>query len=154
MNTPKVTLYTDGSWRGKTRTGGYAAFLTDEWGNCMLVGEGFSGTTISRMELSAVLAGLSRIHDGCDVTVISDSQYVVNVINKWLSGWMSSGYVKSNGDTVSNTDIIRDLAAHISRMSRVTAIWVKAHTNYSDEQSMCNSLCDYFAVQQAMAIAR
>ena len=154
MNIPKITLYTDGSWRGKTKTGGCASFITDEWGNCLLAGEGYTDTTISRMELTAVLNGLCRINDGCDVTVISDSQYVVNVINKWLSGWSSNGYAKSNGDGVSNRDILSSLAYHIGRMHNVTAVWVKAHTNYSDEQSVCNSLCDYYAVQQAMNVAR
>lgn len=56
---PKITIYTDGSYRGKLRSGGYAALILDRYGNYMLVGDGMMDTTISRMELSAVIAGLS-----------------------------------------------------------------------------------------------
>lgn len=149
MNTPKVTIYTDGSYRGSLRAGGYAAFLTDEYGHCMLVGDGMMNTTISRMELSAMVAGLSVLVDGCNVTLISDSQYACNVVNKWLKPWMKNNYRKQDGSPVANLDLIQLLMHHISRMKKVKAVWIKAHTGYSDEQSIGNDLCDYTAVSCA-----
>ena len=149
MNSPKITIYTDGSYRGSLRAGGYAAFITDQYGHCMLVGDGMIGTTISRMELSAMVAGLSYLIDGCDVTIISDSQYACNVVNKWLKPWIRNNYKKHDGSDVANQDILQQLFFHMSRMKRVKAIWIKAHTGYSDEQSIGNDLCDWTAVECA-----
>ena len=150
MNYPKVTIYTDGSYRGSLRAGGYAAFITDQFGHCMLVGDGMLGTTISRMELSAMMVGLSYLQDGCDVTLISDSQYACNVVNKWLRNWNRNDYHKHDGTDVANQDILQQLMFHMSRMHRVKAIWIKSHTGYTDEQSLGNDLCDYAAVQCAI----
>lgn len=146
MNHPKITIYTDGSYRGSLRAGGYAAFITDQFGHCMLVGDGMMHTTISRMELSAMVAGMSYLQDGCDVTIISDSQYACHVVNKWLSGWAKNNFRKTDGTEVANLDIMQQLIYQIGRMHKVKAIWIKAHTGYSDEQSIGNDLCDYTAV--------
>lgn len=154
MSNPKITIYTDGSYRGKLRTGGYAAFITDEYGHYMLVGDGLRDTTISRMELSAMLAGLFYLQDGCDVTIISDSQYACNIVNNWLSVWVKNNYIKKDGSSVSNQDILSMLEFHISRMNKVQAVWVKSHTGYSDVQSLGNDLCDYAAVRYAIQAAQ
>ena len=133
-----ITIYTDGSYRGALRTGGYAAFITDEFGHYMLVGDGCKDTTISRMELSAMVAGLSMLQDGCEVTLISDSQYACNVVN-----------TKVNGETVSNIDIIQQLFYHLQRMKSVKAVWIKSHTGYTDYQSIGNDICDMTAFRCA-----
>lgn len=151
---PKVTIYTDGSYRGKLRTGGYAAFITDQYGHYMLVGDGMQNTTISRMELSAMLAGISYLQDNCDVTFISDSQYACNVVNKWLAGWMRNNFTKQDGSSVSNQDILSALQYHISRMHSVQALWVKSHTGYTDDQSLGNDICDNAAVSYAIRAAK
>lgn len=153
MKHPKITIYTDGSYRGKLRTGGYAAFITDEYGHYMLVGDGMANTTISRMELSAMLVGLSYLQDGCDVTLISDSQYACNVVNNWLNNWVKNNYVKKDGSSVSNQDILSMLEYHISRMHSVKAIWIKSHTGYTNYQSLGNELCDYTAVNCATQVS-
>ena len=150
MYHPQVTIYTDGSWRGSLRAGGYAAFSTDQFGHCMLVGDGAMNTTISRMELSAIVAGLSYLQDGCDVTIISDSQYAVNVVNKWLYNWNRNEYKKQDGSDVANQDILYTLYYNKQRMHKVKAIWIKAHTGYSDEQSLGNDICDHIAVNCAI----
>lgn len=147
---PKITIYTDGSYRGKLRSGGYAALILDRYGNYMLVGDGMMNTTISRMELSAAIVGLSYLQDGCDVQIVSDSQYVVNIVNKWLKGWQETNFMKANGEEVSNQDLLQQLAWHIDRMHRVRAAHVMSHTGYTDEQSLGNDVCDHFAVQNAI----
>ena len=149
-----VTIYTDGSWRGSLKTGGYAAFVTCDNGQCALVGDGCRDTTISRMELTAMVAGLRILSDGCQVNIISDSQYACHVVNSWLRVWGRNGFVKQNGEEVANRDILEELLFHIRRMSYVKAIWVKSHTGYNDIQSLGNDLCDYTAVQCAIDAAR
>ena len=154
MSYPKITIYTDGSYRGRLRTGGYAAFITDDYGHYMLVGDGMQNTTISRMELSAMLAGLSFLQDKCNVTIISDSQYACNIVNSWLSVWQKNNYIKKDGTAVANQDILSLLHFHILRMHKVKAIWVKSHTGYDDVQSLGNELCDYTAVNCAMNVVQ
>ena len=144
-----ITIYTDGSYRGTLRTGGYAAFITDEYGNYMLLGDGCKDTTISRMELSAMVAGLSMLQDGCEVTLISDSQYACNVVNKWIWNWSRTNFTKVNGETVSNIDIIQQLFYHLQRMKSVKAVWIKSHTGYTDYQSIGNDICDMTAFRCA-----
>lgn len=151
---PKITIYTDGSYRGKLRTGGYAAFITNDAGYYMLVGDGMRDTTISRMELSAMVAGLSYLLDGCDVTIISDSQYACNIVNNWLSNWTKNNYIKKDGTTVSNQDILSVLQFHIARMHKVKAVWVKGHTGKDDINSLGNDICDYAAVRYAIQISQ
>lgn len=146
---PRVTIYTDGSWKGKWHTGGYAALVTDEIGNWRLVGDGMANTTISRMELSAVVAGLSCLYDGCDVSIIADSMYVINIVNKWAKLWTKNNFRKTDGSPVANSDMITLLFYHMKRMSRVKAYHIKSHTGYTDTQSLGNELVDNFAVQQA-----
>ena len=147
---PKITIYTDGSYRGKLRSGGYAALILDRYGNYMLVGDGMMDTTISRMELSAVIAGLSYLQDGCDVQIVSDSLYVVNIVNKWLKDWQSTNFIKVSGEPVSNQDLLQQLAWQMARMHKVKAAHVASHTGYTDEQSLGNDVCDHFAVQNAI----
>ena len=147
---PKITLYTDGSFRGKLRTGGYAALLTDRYGRFMLVADGSFSTTISRMELTAVIAGLAYVKDGCDVQVVSDSQYAVNVINKWLKLWAETDFVRSNGEQVANLDLMFQLNWQMARMHRVKAIHIDSHTGNIDQHSLGNDICDYYAVRSAI----
>ena len=145
----RLTIYTDGSYRGKLRAGGYAALIVNEYGQYLLVGDGMMNTTISRMELSAIVTGLSWVNDGSIVTVVSDSEYVVNIINKWLTGWYRSGFVKANGTVVANQDLLMNLMWQISRMKRVKATHVYSHTNGTDPDSLANDICDHVAVSQA-----
>ena len=84
----KIVIYTDGASRGNPGPGGY--------GTVMLAGkhrkelsEGFRLTTNNRMELLAVIIGLETLkNEGSDVTVYSDSSYVVDAVEKgWVFSW-------------------------------------------------------------------
>jgi len=153
MKAPHVVIYTDGSFRGSCNSGGYAALVTDDYGNWRLVGDGFMNTTISRMELSAMVAGLSILNDGCVVDIIADSMYAINVVNNWAWTWAKHNFKKSDGGRVSNQDIITQLMFHVNRMKKVTAYHISSHTGYTDTQSLGNEIVDGFAVQQALGAA-
>ena len=89
----KITLYTDGAARGNPGRGGYGAVLI--YGNHKKeLSKGFKYTTNNRMELWAIIAGLESITNReLPVTIYSDSQYVVNSINKgWLITWMKTNF--------------------------------------------------------------
>jgi len=95
-----VIIYTDGASRGNPGPGGYGTVL--KYGEFRKeLSEGFRKTTNNRMELLAVIKGLEALtRDGLDVTIYSDSKYVVDSVEKgWLWGWVKKGFKdKKNPD--------------------------------------------------------
>ena len=83
-----ITIYTDGASRGNPGPGGYGVVLLSGPYR-REISEGFKSTTNNRMELLAVIIGLEALKkDGMNVTIYSDSQYVVNSVEKgWVFGW-------------------------------------------------------------------
>ena len=97
----KISLYTDGASRGNPGPGGYGVLLI--WGNHRKeLSKGYKFTTNNRMELLAVIEGLKAIKKKeIPVTVFSDSQYVVNAVEKgWLNNWIKTNFKggKKNSD--------------------------------------------------------
>lgn len=95
----QVFLYTDGSCRGNPGPGGYAAILQSGAHEKTLTGSEAHATN-NRMELQAVIAGLSALKRRCQVTVVTDSQYVATILN--------GGKARANSDLVQQ---VRALAA-------------------------------------------
>ena len=92
----KVNLYTDGACSGNPGPGGYGAIL-EYGGRKKELSGGYVETTNNRMELMAVIKGLDALKEPCDVTVISDSKYVTDAINKGKPLFFIIGYLKSFG---------------------------------------------------------
>jgi len=87
-----VTIYTDGSARGNPGPGGYGTILMSGQHRKEL-SQGYHHTTNNRMELMAVIAGLKALKkEGMQVTIYSDSQYVVKA---WEEGWLKN-WIKTN----------------------------------------------------------
>ena len=131
-----VILFTDGSCLGNPGPGGWACVIRrglveDEiWGTD-------AHTTNNRMELQAVIAGLSALREPCSVRVVTDSQYVQRAMTRHLSKWMMRGWIGSRGVPISNRDLWEALLRE-SRRHQVTWSWVRGHgasaeQNRSDE---------------------
>ena len=92
---PDITIYTDGSALGNPGRGGYGVVLISGKHRKEL-SAGYRLTTNNRMELLAVIKGLEALTvENCNVTVYSDSQYVVNALEKgWLAGWEKKNFRK------------------------------------------------------------
>jgi ribonuclease HI len=81
----KFKAYTDGSYQSSIDAGGYASIIYDENDNVVAkLYQGFKHTTNNRMEARAVLETLKYFKEPTDITIVSDSMYVVNTINQ---GW-------------------------------------------------------------------
>ncbi|MBU0764786.1 MAG: hypothetical protein KJ607_08125 [Bacteroidetes bacterium] len=91
----EITLYTDGAARGNPGPGGYGVVMISGKYRREL-SQGYRLTTNNRMELLAVIAGLETLKfDNCNVTVYSDSKYVVEAVEKgWLFAWEKKGFAK------------------------------------------------------------
>lgn len=134
-----IILYTDGAAQGNPGPGGYGAVLISPPHRKEL-SAGYRLTTNNRMELLAVIAGLEALkYDGCNVTVYSDSRYVVDAVDKgWVFGWEKKGFKEKK-----NPDLwIRFLKVY--RRHRVKFVWVKGHDGNRE-----NERCDRLAVAAA-----
>jgi len=137
---PSVTIYTDGSALGNPGPGGYGVVLLAPPYHRKELSGGFRLTTNNRMELMAVCVALEALKvGGCEVTVYSDSKYVVDAVSKgWVFGWERKGFRgKKNPDLW-----MRFLA--IYRRHRVRFVWVKGHNGTPE-----NERCDQLAVAAA-----
>ena len=136
----KVNLYTDGACSGNPGPGGYGAILEFNGRERELSG-GYRSTTNNRMEITAVIKGLEALKEPCEVTVYSDSRYVVDAINKqWLYKWEENGWRKSNKDPVLNVELWEHLLA-LMEEHEVHFVWVEGHAG-----PPYNERCDKLAV--------
>ncbi len=136
-----IWIYTDGASKGNPGRGGYGVVLLSPAHQLRKeLSAGYRMTTNNRMELLAVIVGLEALKiPQTEVTVYSDSQYVVNSIEKgWVWGW-----VKKDFKDKKNKDLwLRFLK--IYRQHRVKMVWVKGHANIPE-----NERCDQLAVAAA-----
>ena len=87
----EVHLFTDGSCLGNPGPGGYGVILKYKE-HVKEMSCGYELTTNNRMELLAVITGLSALKEPCKVTITTDSQYVKNGITSWLYGWKKKNW--------------------------------------------------------------
>ncbi len=144
----KVTIYTDGSSRGNPGPGGYGAILhyTDSAGKLHVkeLSAGYKSTTNNRMELLGPIVALEALRRPCEVTLISDSQYLVNAFNQnWIGGWLARGWKNANKQPVKNIDLWKRLLA-AKEPHQVEFVWVKGHAGHPE-----NERCDQLATQAA-----
>src|SRR5438270_819970 len=105
-----ILAYTDGACIGNPGPGGWAALVASPEGVRELSG-GAPETTNNRMELTAVIEALRAVPAEAGVRVVTDSQYVMNGITRWLAGWRKRGWRTATGSAVLNRDLWEALAA-------------------------------------------
>jgi ribonuclease HI len=140
----EITVYTDGGALNNPGPGGYGAILLLNDSRKELCG-GYRLTTNNRMELMGCIAALRELRN-CreNITVYSDSSYVVNGIAKgWARKWRGNGWIKSDKKPVINQDLWEELL-RLTESLRVNFIWVKGHAG-----NELNERCDRLAVNSA-----
>ncbi len=138
----KVQLITDGACLGNPGPGGWAAILrykeqTKELWGCE------SHTTNNRMEIRAAIEGLKALREGCEVEVVTDSEYLKNGITTWIHGWKRKGWMTAGKKPVVNQDLWKALDEQVNR-HKTTWTWTKGHANHTD-----NNRCDELATRAA-----
>jgi len=124
----EVQIYTDGACKGNPGPGGWGAWL--QWGTTEK--ELFGGelnTTNNRMELTAVIEGLSALKRPCKVVLYLDSQYVRQGITEWIRGWKAKGWRTSTKQPVKNAELWMKLDAIVEGAGhQIEWRWVKGHS--------------------------
>ena len=135
----KVTVYTDGAAKGNPGRGGYGIVLM-AGPHRKELSEGFTHTTNNRMELMSVIVALEALtKPGCEVTIYSDSKYVVDSVEKkWVFGWQKKGFSGKK-----NVDLWKRFLL-IYPKHKVKFVWVKGHAG-----NPMNERCDELAVAAA-----
>ena len=139
----KITLITDGACTGNPGPGGWAAILRYGAHERILTG-GAAMTTNNRMEVQAALEGLKALKEPCAVTLITDSQYLSNAVEKgWLENLAGNGWRTAGKKPVKNVDLWQELMVLLERHA-VRFEWVRGHNNHPD-----NERCDTLARAEA-----
>lgn len=105
----QVEVYTDGACSGNPGPGGWGAVLRYRFNGKVYEKElsgGDDSTTNNRMELTAFIEALRQLKEPCEVRLCSDSQYVINGLQKgWAKNWQRRGWKKADGSPALNPDL-------------------------------------------------
>lgn len=138
----RVELYTDGACSGNPGPGGWGAILRYN-GREKVMSGGEAATTNNRMELSAVIEGLSALKEKCVVELYSDSKYVIDALEKgWALGWRKKGWIKSDKKPALNSDLW-EVLLNLCARHEMRYHWVKGHAD-----NEMNERCDRLAVAE------
>lgn len=145
----KAEIYTDGAARSNPDgPGGYGTVIefVDSKGNLHTkeCSQGYKKTTNNRMELMAAIVGLETLNRPCEITLYSDSKYLVDAFNQnWIEGWIQKGWKRGKNEPVKNIDLWKRLLKAMEP-HQVTYVWVKGHDGHPQ-----NERCDVLATSAA-----
>ena len=141
---PQVKLFTDGACSGNPGPGGWAYILTHPASGKQREGSGGEReTTNNRMELSAVIHGLTALKTPTNVLLFSDSKYVLDGLEKWIISWKKNGWKTSTKAPVKNVDLWQTLD-DLRQKHDIEFHWIKGHAGHPE-----NERCDELAVMEA-----
>ena len=129
-----ITVYTDGSCLGNLGVGGWALVLKSESQHLSHYGYE-KETTNNRMELTAAIKALEFLSkDNEPITIITDSNYLKNGINNWITNWKKNNWKTANKKPVKNKDLWLILDDQTS-LKNIIWNWVKGHSTdkYNNE---------------------
>ena len=121
-----VIIYTDGACRGNPGKGGWGVLLQYGAVQKKLYG-GSAETTNNRMELMAAIQALQALTRPCEVTLHTDSKYVLQGITEWLPNWKRRGWKTASKQAVKNEDLWR-LLDEAAQQHSIQWQWVKGHS--------------------------
>ena len=138
-----IQIFTDGACSGNPGPGGWGAILRYKAHEKELSG-GEAVTINNRMALMALIAALEQLKEPCEIDLCSDSQYVINGLQKgWAKGWRARGWKKADKSPALNSDLWARLL-DLSEAHTIHYNWIKGHAGHPE-----NERCDRLAVEQS-----
>ncbi len=139
----EIQIYSDGSCLNNPGRGGYGVILT-YGGHVKEISQGYTLSTNNRMEMLGVIMGLRMLKEKCNVAIYTDSQYVINAIDKgWIYNWQKNGWKTANKKDVKNKDLWVEFYSEFKKHD-IKFHWVKGHNGHPQ-----NERCDELAKQAA-----
>ena len=121
-----VIIYTDGACRGNPGPGGWGALIQYGEFKKEIYGGDLS-TTNNRMELTATIKALKEIKEPCEITLFTDSKYVIQGIEGWIHNWKIKGWKGANKKPVKNMKLWKELD-ELRDQHNIKWEWVKGHS--------------------------
>ena len=130
---PAIEVFTDGACSGNPGAGG--------WGVILRYGEiekelsgGEENTTNNRMELTAVIEALKALKKECDITIYTDSRYVMDGVQEWMPNWKLNGWKTTNKKSpVKNVELLQILDSLLSK-HKIKWVCVKGHNGHPENE--------------------
>ncbi len=132
----KVELYTDGACRGNPGPGGWGALLRYDEQERELYGYQANATN-NQMELMAAIRGLEALTQPCEVSLTTDSKYVLQGMTEWMAGWKRKGWKSASGQPVKNQDLWQRLDK-AAQPHKIKWNWVRGHTGHPENERVDN----------------
>ena len=127
-----IEIFTDGACSGNPGPGGWGALLR-QGDHTREMSGGESQTTNNRMELMAVIEALKALKKASDVTLYTDSRYVMDGATRWLKSWQARGWKTADRKPVKNEDLWRALDDAMAR-HRIDWRWVRGHSGHGENE--------------------
>lgn len=139
----RIEIFTDGACLGNPGAGGWGVILRYNQVEKEISG-GEPDTTNNRMELTAVISALEALKETCNITLYTDSRYVMDGIEKWIFSWKQNGWKTANKKSaVKNVELWQKLD-ELQAKHQIRWVWVKGHDGHPE-----NERCDALARQAA-----
>ncbi len=132
MTSPHVQIFTDGACSGNPGPGGWAAILRSGRHEKEISGAE-AATTNNRMELMAAIKAFESLKRPSNVTIHTDSRYLMDGQTKWMTRWKANGWRTADKKPVKNEDLWRALDAAVAR-HRVEWNWVEGHSGHPENE--------------------
>lgn len=141
----KVDIFTDGACKGNPGPGGWGVLLRMGRHEKELSGSD-ADTTNNRMEMTAAIRALGALIEPCEVTLHTDSKYLIDGMTKWMDGWKKRGWVSASKKPVRNADLWHELI-EVAAPHTIHWQWVKGHSGHPE-----NDRVDKLASDAAEAV--
>ncbi|GGD57213.1 ribonuclease HI [Erythrobacter arachoides] len=128
----QVEVFTDGACKGNPGPGGWGALLRMGRHEKELAG-GEAHTTNNRMEMTAAIRALGALVEPCEVSLHTDSRYLIDGMTKWIHGWQKKGWMNASKKPVRNADLWHDLI-EVARPHTIHWHWVKGHSGHTENE--------------------
>ena len=128
-----IEIFTDGACSGNPGAGGWGVILRCGETEKELSG-GDAKTTNNRMELTAVIEALKALKRECEITLYTDSRYVMDGVNEWLPNWKKNGWKTTNKKSaVKNLELWQELDSLLPK-HKIKWVWVKGHNGHPENE--------------------
>ena len=120
-----IKIYTDGACSGNPGPGGWGVFIENS-GNVTELSGRDENTTNNRMELKAVIEALKFFTINSELTIHTDSKYVMDGASRWIINWKKNNWKTAQKKDVKNKDLWIELD-NLLNYHDVSWVWVKGH---------------------------
>ncbi len=152
-----LQVYTDGSYIESVKKGGMGIYFpNNEFTSMSIPYVNPVPPTNQRCELLAIKYALiihSQYFSSKPLHLYTDSKYAIECLTMYNYLWSKNGWLKTNGQSVKNQDLLKPMVSHLSEVTNVQFNYVKAHTNNWDIHSLNNNVADAYARRGVMAKA-